>query len=288
MHLNWHPSGDLFYLVTLVEQYSMITDTFLRCLTTIHRMNLERGWRLSEAEQSNYAINLSKLITEQSTDLQLELTICNYHDDHVHVDALQDSTHIFHVSAWEQVEQRIRQALVSRHLDWSSDSQYEFEDLIQIAHLELLRSIKTFRYACHFSTWAYRVIVDSVRRTVRDSRARKRAGRPDSLDQFDGLRQYVYQIAGPQSDQPAHLVDALELYKLAVSILNKHKDKRLAMVFCLHFISDRSIEEIGERLNLHPSRARTLLVLARTLVRDAPEIQEWRYSVEQSELFRVL
>lgn len=262
----------------------MIRDTFSRCLRTIHRMNLERGWCLSEEEQCNYAATLAGLTTDSYTEKQLELTVNNYYDDHDQVEALQDPNHIYHVNAWLQVEQRIRQVLVMHRLDWSSDGQYEFEDLVQIAHFELFRSVKSFRYACHFSTWAYRVIADSVRRTMRDSRAMKRAVRPDSLDRSEGLRQYAYQIAAPLSEQPAQLVDVWELQKLAMAILSQHKDERLPWVFYLYFIDHRSIEEIGERIHLHPSRTRALLMQARTLVRESPEVQEWRLIVEQSEL----
>jgi RNA polymerase sigma factor (sigma-70 family) len=261
----------------------MIMDTFSRCLHTIHRMNLELGWHLSEAEQHTYATNMAKVVGEDCRGEKLKFAVSYYHDDHSLVEALQDEQNPYHVDAWQQVEQRVRQILVARHLDWSSDAQYEFEDLVQIALVELVRSLKGFRYACHFSTWAYKVITDSVRRTMRDSRARKRAIRPDSLDQSEGLRKNAYQIAAPQSEQPANLVDVRELRKLAIRLLQQHKDKRLHVVFYLYFVDDRSIEEIGEQICLHPSRTRTLLMQARLLVRDSPDIQEWRYTLGPSE-----
>lgn len=269
-------------IVTLVEQYSMIRNTFSRCLHTIHQLNWERGWCLSEEEQYNYATTLAELIADDYPEDQLRRAIGNYHDDHVLVDALRDRNHVCHDDAWLKLEQRVRQVLVSRQLHWISDGQHEFEDLIQVALLEIVRSLQNFRYACHFSTWAYKVIIDSVRRTMRDSKAIKRSIRPDSRDRSEELHHRAVQIPAPRSEQPTHMVDLWELQRLIMEILYTHKDKRLFSIFDLHYVHDRSIEEIGERLKLHPSRIRTLLKAAQQLVRESSEIQEWHCIVVET------
>jgi RNA polymerase sigma factor (sigma-70 family) len=160
-------------------------------------------------------------------------------------------------------------------LDWSSDMLFDGEDLAQIARIELVRAIASFHYASRFSTWAHQVIVRSVQRAIRDRQALKRAIRPASLDQLPHVDASIGDAEHPESAAAARV-----LAERIAAVLEEQADQRLARIFHLWAVADLRVEEIGKIVHLHPSRVRALLLQARQILRDAPEIQSWREDID--------
>jgi RNA polymerase sigma factor (sigma-70 family) len=154
---------------------------------------------------------------------------------------------------------------------WSDDAAIDVDDLSQIARIELLRSLGSYRYASRFSTWVTQVVIRSVRCAIRDGRALKRHGRSLSLDQ-PGVPDAAISVAeAPDSVSGANL-----LAEQIDTVLSQSADARLARIFRLWAVADLSTAEIGALVKLHPSRVRALLLQARLALRQHPEIQTWQ------------
>jgi RNA polymerase sigma factor (sigma-70 family) len=246
-----------------------------RYLDMIRRIDRELCWQLGAQGQASYAKNLRKHIPEQCTEDQLRKIVSNYHADHVLVAALQDDQHPQHEAAWTAWVAQVLPILHRAGLDWSSDLLFDDQDLAQIARAELVQAIGSFHFASRFSTWAHNVIVQSARRVIRDSRALKRAIRPASLDQ-----QTQVDVAIGDSEHPEAAAAAHMLAERVAAILVAQADQRLAQIFYLWAVADLRVEAISKIVHLHPSRVRVLLVQARQILRDAPEIRSWREDID--------
>jgi RNA polymerase sigma factor (sigma-70 family) len=241
----------------------------------IQQLNDELGWNLSLDEQQAYTGHIFTYLPEQCSDSKLRTIVVAYHEDHALVQALCDIQHHAHDTAWQAWRAQIAAILQRAGLIWSRDPAVDSDDLIQVAQSELVRSIAQFQYHSRFSTWAYRVVVQSVQRSIRNSQALKRAVRPDSLDQL------------AEGDTPHYSENYLEahtagqmLLERIVALLAAHSDERLAVIFRLAVVDDRSTEEIGQLVQLHPSRVRALLAQARTFLREHSDIRQWNDSTE--------
>jgi len=109
-----------------------------------------------------------------------------------------------------------------------------------------------------------------VRRHIRDSRAKKRAQRPDSLDALPDL-----DVVACANDEPEQQALHNILIGQISAVLIQGGDDRLAFIFHLWANDDRPAEEIGKLVHLHPSRVRALLVQARTILQQHPVILSW-------------
>jgi DNA-directed RNA polymerase specialized sigma24 family protein len=58
-------------------------------------------------------------------------------------------------------------------LAWSSDHVINNEDVAQVAQMALVTSLPKYAYRSSFSTWAHTVVVQSVCRYLRDTKAKK-------------------------------------------------------------------------------------------------------------------
>jgi RNA polymerase sigma factor (sigma-70 family) len=212
---------------------------------------------------------------EDCADDQLRKIIINYHADHALVEALRDRQHHRHEVVWTSWIAQVLPILRRAGLDWSSDLLFDSEDLAQIARAELVRAITSYHYASRFSTWAHQVIVQSVQRAIRDRHALKRAIRPDSLDQLPRVDASIGDAEHPESAAAARV-----LAERIAAVLEEQADQRLAQIFHLWAVADLRVEEIGKIVHLHPSRVRALLLQARQILRDAPEIQSWREDID--------
>jgi RNA polymerase sigma factor (sigma-70 family) len=237
------------------------------------------SWALTAAQHTQYATALAQLADVQAPTAQMHTILNYYHHDHRAVEALRDKQHPDHAEQWQQWMAQVLKILRRERLDWASDVAVDLEDLAQIAVAELVRALPTYRYRSRFSVWVYSVAVLALRRYVRDSQRARRAERPVSLDQ---LTAHAEPFA-PSMLDPA--VQGVLFYEQIQAVLAAHPDQRLAEIFHLAQIEDQRINDIGIRVQLHPSRVRVLLKQAQQLLAAHPTILAW--AVGQSDGVRV-
>lgn len=250
-------------------------DTRSICMAAVAVCDSQLGWHLDEANRQAYAASLASLVSWDLSDERLQEIIVNYHADHALVAALRDATHHGHEEAWRGWMERVMAVVRANGFAWSSDSAIGSDDLGQIAYIELVRALPSYRYQSRFSTWAYKVVVQSMKRHLRFSRAGKRAERPDSLNRL------------PEADAP---LDSMELdseplgrllQERIAAILARQPDQRLTTIFHLWAVQDTHIDDIGSIVQLHPSRVRALLLQIRQLLRGHPELRAWRKAEDE-------
>lgn len=215
------------------------------------------SWNLSPSQIDEYVSRIARLSPPPAAQPRCEQVLRNFHQDHAMVIALRDERSANHQDAWSWAHEEIRQAARSKRLLWSGDRAVEENDLIQIVQTEVFRSIGEYRFESSLRTWLHSVTIRRLSRFHRDQGAAKRA----------------VQLAPLEAAQHRVTDDDLESQALASAlaadvavILSTAKDRRLLQIFQLHMLDDRSIEEIGVRLALHPSRVRALLKTLRELL----------------------
>lgn len=246
-------------------------DFFQRCTEVIAQLIHEEGWGLSAADVEDLVGFAYRYLQPSFTDTRIQKVIVNIRRDRATVEALYQHTDIQHQSEWMKWMGQVRAILHSKNLYWAHDSAVDLEDLTQIALLELARSLPTFRYQSRFSTWAYQVIVDGVRRHLRDMSARKRTGDIDpSIDPEK------VEIAIGTHDLPETRVWACMFSEAVHSELVEALGKRNADIFSLWAFHDLSAEMIGQKFGLSIARVHALLKAAREYLRNRESIQSWR------------
>ena len=238
-------------------------------------LNAEHNWGLSADEIEGYIFALDKLLPETSAESELYRVCGFYHADHQIVEALRSQVHPCHCERWEIWMRKADKILRKSDLHWSSDNAVTSDDLAQVAQVALVSALPNFAYRSSFGTWAHTVVVQSVCRYLRDSHAKKRAQRPDSLDAAPGLA-----VLACEEDEPEQQVAINVLIDQIRTILFQQGDKRLAQIFHLWAVDDLATEEIGKCVHLHPSRVRALLAQARTLLQRHPIIQAWLVDID--------
>jgi len=243
-----------------------------RCATMVAQISAQEGWELSAETQEHYVAALLPLLSPDVSAVILATTIERYHADHQLIEALKDPNHDSHDAAWSSWAQQSVAILRNSNQAWSSDSAIATDDLVQVALSELARSIDKFRYGSRFSTWARKVIVQSVQRYIRDQQALKRslAGRAQSIDAVSERETPIAEQSTAESS-----ANTTALFQLITRVLSNTGDQRLAQIFYLWSVADLSTHDIGLLLELHPSRVRALLLTARTLLQQHPEIRSW-------------
>jgi RNA polymerase sigma factor (sigma-70 family) len=246
-------------------------DAHARCMAAVEECNAALRWGIDAAERQRYAAAMTTFLADDATDDQLRDTAANYHADHAMVAALRDHTAHSHDQLWEQWMRQVLVVLRRAGLSWSSDGAIDSDDLAQIARAELVRALPSYRYQSSFSIWAGRVVVQSVRRHLRDSQRVKRAVRPESLDQI------------AESDAPPDALDAAEvraharlLYDTIMDILAAQPDGRWRYLFHLAAVDDLRVAEIGVLVHLSQPRVRALLQQIRRLLQQHPAIEAWQ------------
>ncbi len=238
-------------------------------------LSAECGWGLSADEIERYLLSFSQLLPDSCSESELR-RVCNYyHADHQIVEALRNCYHQCHSERWIAWMHHAVEILRKVGLHWSSDSAVDSDDLAQVAQVALVSALPSFTYHSSFGTWAHTVVVQSVRCHIRDSRAKKRAQRPDSLDASPDL-----DILARDEDEPEQQAITSVLIDQIRAILTQRGDERLALIFHLWAVDDQSTEEIGKLIHLHPSRVRALLVHARTLLQQHPGLQTWLADID--------
>jgi RNA polymerase sigma factor (sigma-70 family) len=241
------------------------------CIALIHRLNHEREWLLSPNDEQLLAASVLPYLPDECSEARLIQTVTAYYHDHQLVAALHHPNHADHNTAWEAWRSQVAAILRHANLLWSSDQAIDEDDLIQMACTELANALPKFRYASRFSTWARTVVVQRIQRHVRDSLARKRAQRPQSLDDDTVEMSAVLDTSEPIVTQ----AEASALSQMIESLLAAHPDQRLTTIYQLWIEQDQRIEDIGNLIHVHPSRIRQLIGHMRHFLREHAEFQAW-------------
>jgi RNA polymerase sigma factor (sigma-70 family) len=241
---------------------------------TVADCNAEYAWGLSEAALQTYA-KAAALLAPEAPEAQIRTTLLNYHADHATVAALGDALHPDHEHVWGRWMRQVLGVLRSAGMAWSDDPAVEVEDLAQVARAELAAALPGYRYGSRFSSWAYRVVVQSVTRQIRRARAAKRAVYPESLEALDPSAEPLAPAAEPEVAASGRL-----LAERVAVVLSAQPDARLLGIFQQWAMEERGTAEIGALVRLHPSRVRALLAQARQALRADPVIRDWADPVD--------
>lgn len=241
-----------------------------RLAETISALSAGEGWGLDAAQQARYCRELARLHPEGAPDAALRRIVGHYHRDHALVEALRDHRHRRHEAVWTGWMPQVVAVLRHAGLSWTGDGASDLEDLAQIACLELARSLREYRYESRFSSWAFQVIVRSVRNELRARRAQKRFGQTAYLEDSGAL-----ELALAEDEHPESVAAARLLSTLAQSVLASQPDARLARIFQLWALEDRRVAEIGAQVGLSPARVRVLLGQIVELLRRDVQIRAW-------------
>jgi len=245
-------------------------NSHTRCQQTVSTLNKDLDWSLDAQAQARYTAALHTYVSADMPAAQLRRMVINYHADHERVEALLDLHHQQHTDEWLSWMRQVTAILHKNGLTWSQDAAYDAEDLAQIARTALFRGLPDFRYASRFSTWAYRVVVQSVQRHIRARHTQKRTGQLHSLEANP-----VLDVPIDERENPETIATARLLAQQVAATLGSHPDGRLARLFELWATEDRKVEEIGALVQLHPSRVRALLAQARHVLQHDPGVQQW-------------
>lgn len=248
-----------------------------RCAALVDAAERDGGWGLSPAERARYALALADLATRGAGEAQLRRAAEYYHLDHALVESLRDRAHQRHDAAWAQLARQVVAFLRSSGLGWAGEGALDEEDLVQLVQVEVFRSLDSYRYGSRFSTWVYQVMVRTARRVARDSRAGKRAGRTVPIE-----RAALAEPPDSERDHPEQVSHARQLAERVDGILIESGGERLSRMFRMWALGDLTSEQIGERVRLHPSRVRVLLVRARQVLAEHPDIVAWRDAEDRS------
>jgi RNA polymerase sigma factor (sigma-70 family) len=251
-------------------------DRLRYCEDIVHEQNTRFGWGLTPFEEQQYARQMARCMPDGCSPFILRRMVQSYHDDHELVEALGDHTHPHHEAAWKHVLSYTEAILRQRDIAWTNDLAFDTHDFAQLVCMELIRSLPTFAYQSRFSTWHYKVIVQRAQRQFRANIARKRnGGRPGtSLDDCTDGAAFI------DRQGEAHLLTQATAQMLAtrmLEILEEQGDARLAHIFQLWAMLDKHVDDIGALFELHPSRIRQLLKLARQILAQHPEIVAWQH-----------
>ncbi|MBP1464429.1 sigma-70 family RNA polymerase sigma factor [Candidatus Chloroploca sp. M-50] len=255
-----HPSVDQMTLLNMIAQ-----------------CNAEFGWDLRASELERYAQSLVRCLPENVDHAKLELMVLNYHLYHQQVAALQNRSHPDHDQLWATWLQEVVQFITRGKMASLGDHALDADDLAQAALCEMSRSLKNFQYRSSLKTWVHTVVVQTIRRTLRDLCAKKR---PRGVASLDEMAEEALVIC--DACEPAEEACGEALIALVCDLLERVKDQRTARIFYLAVVDDLSTEQIGKIVHLHQSRVRALLMQARTLLKARPEIQAWLADHESS------
>lgn len=242
-------------------------DLRARCQWHVRHLNAREQWNLTEADIAEYAEQIAQHLSTTSTDSQIETVARYFHQEHKLVTSLSNSQHLQHHTAWEWASQEITRALHVQGLAWSKDRSIEIDDLVQTVRVEIVRSLGHFRYSSSLRTWLQSITLRRIRRYHRDSAAAKRpqnvAGLEQALEVGIGWEDFEDGVRGRL------------LLEMIRTVLAQADDKRLAQILLLRAVDDKSAEDIGRQFELHPSRVRTLLSIARDLLKNDLSLQQW-------------
>lgn len=244
--------------------------------STVRRLNDEHLWHLTEHQIEEYASALVPGVRPDDSEQIAATMVLNYHHEHRRVQALRDAQDGSHALAWEEHMRSIEQIVRAKFHYHSLTGAIDIYDLMQIACIEIIRSLSSFHYRSKLNTWAYTIVTNTIKRQIREYRAKKRQGDQLAISYGHPLAagQLVCSAIDERAPAPESSADGSALARLVADVLYCH-DPRLRTIFLRWAIDDTSVEEIGSQLGLSPSRTRSLLAEARRYLQQLPSICAW-------------
>lgn len=240
------------------------------CAAMIAMLNQQLDWGLDEAAQQRYLGQLINLLPLPCSEQQLRQTVQCYHIDHQLVMTLCNADHPGHQAAWEDARLRVLMTLKSKGFGNYTNGAVDFEDLVQIALVDLSNSLERFRFGSRLATWLHVVAVNSARRTLRTQRAARRAAVTVPLEHPSND-----DLAIPAMAQPESIADYTLLLALITQALRTRDNERLLRIFQLWALDDHRLTDIGTAMGLSKSRVSTLLEEIRVLLRGYLRQHRW-------------
>ena len=193
---------------------------------TIIALSREEGWGLNADSVAYYVNALRYHIKPDADEAQVRRICMNYHQDHLLVAALLNQEHRLHLQIWQDWSHFVLRTLRQAGLVEMNDPAMSVEDLAQESLAAFRSSLTNFRYESRLKTWAYAVVVKTVKRMRRDRSAQKRPKKLDSLDQDPYLASAI-------SDQAIvdHEMHEVMLIELARQILYQAGSDRMVILF---------------------------------------------------------
>jgi RNA polymerase sigma factor (sigma-70 family) len=238
-----------------------------RCRAVILMLNLRERWGLTDEQINLYVEQITDQVPAAILATSLEIVSSQFHADHKLVAALRNEQDPDHERAWEKVASDITRIIRFNNLGKSPDRAVEFTDIVQVAQVELARALGNYHYKSSLRTWLQSVTIQRLRRYHRDNSAAKRSAQLEPLEEAAEL-----QVEG-ESIEPQIMANELEA-EIQRKLSAQHGE-RAARIFRMRVIDDLSAQEIGERVNLHPSRVRTILRLAFELLKNDVDLRNW-------------
>lgn len=230
----------------------------------------EQGWGLNADSVAYYVNALRHHIKPDAHEAQVRRTCMNYHHDHLLVAALLNQEHQLHLQIWQDWSLFVLRTLHQAGLVEMNDPAVSVEDLAQESLTAFRSSLTNFRYESRLKTWAYAVVVKTVKRMRRDRSAQKRPKHLDSLDQDPYL-----ELAVPDKAIVEHEVQEIVLIELVRHILRQAGNDRMVILFEYAIVHDLSSRQIAQIMQLHPSRVRALLTQIRAILQHSHLLRSW-------------
>jgi RNA polymerase sigma factor (sigma-70 family) len=238
----------------------MDDDLYQRCMQALRQRNFQEQRHLSEATLHTLASELVARVPAKRLVPLVDTIVANYLNHRQQVAALLDPEHPDHNDQWRIATDRISYIARLRGFADTKDSATDLDDLVQIVSIEFCSSLSRYYFESTLDTWLHSVTLRRLRRFRRDLSAAKRSAIREPFE-------LAVEIPDPTADDSSRVI-AAELCDRIRDVLERQKGgKRLAVVFFLHALADRSTEEIGDLIGRHPSRVRSLLKTAREVLR---------------------
>lgn len=139
----------------------------------------------------------------------------------------------------------------------------EAEDIAQEVFITVFKTIETFREESKFSTWLYRVTVNTCKNRLKYL-ARRHSRDHDEID--DTTDSANGQIGAPPPSAPDRALESAQMEKLMQDAIGK-LDEEHRIVVVLRDVEDLSIEEICEITGLPDGTVKSRLHRARLQLR---------------------
>jgi RNA polymerase sigma-70 factor, ECF subfamily len=153
----------------------------------------------------------------------------------------------------------------------------EAEDLTQEAFLQVFRTIGSFRGEAAFSTWLYRIAVNTVLMKIRQRKPTATV----SLDEpMDSDSPSLYREFGRNDPELVGVVDRITLHRALQEL-----PKGCRAIFALHEIEGYQHHEIAELLDCSIGNSKSQLHKAKMKMRDLlfPKRKIWRRPAKPSD-----
>jgi RNA polymerase sigma-70 factor (ECF subfamily) len=139
------------------------------------------------------------------------------------------------------------------------------EDAVQEAFITALDKLDQFDGRAEFSTWLYRIAVNTSLMALRQKRSRHRKEESIEVPQFEDIRSRVLVDWGAD---PAHALLDSEMRETMEAAIDKLPAK-YRVVFVLRDLEGLSIEETSQTLGLSAANVKVRLMRARLFLREA-------------------